>query len=125
MKAINHRFKILYGMLGFVSADEFTAALGIHRTYLNQIYTNGLNPRFEKRLKTKFPRINLDYLKTGEGDPLLPEPLPGEEDIQRAGQVQLVVDILKKLDPPILDIILEGIEIYRQSPHFRGSKEKK
>lgn len=115
----------IYHLLGFQNAADFAAALGVHHTYISQIYTNGLNPSFEKKLKARFPRINLDYLRTGKGDPLLPEPLPAEEDIQRAGQVQLVVDILKKLDPPILDIILEGIEIYRQSPHFMGSKEKK
>lgn len=117
------RLQKIYHLLGFQSAATFASSLGVHPTYISQIYTNGLNSSFEKKLKTKFPRINLEYLRTGEGDPLLPEPLPDEADIQRAGQVQLVVDILEKLDGPTLDIILEAIEKFRQSPHFREPDE--
>ena len=127
---MNQRFQVVYHLLGFKTAADFAAALGMHPTYLNQIYTNGINPRFAKRLTEKFPRVNLVYLETGEGEPLLPEGAFDVSDIQRAGKVQMVVDLLQRLDPENLKIIMEGIEKFRGTSHFiryteTGSENRK
>ena len=61
---------------------------------------------------------NLVYLEKGEGEPLLPEGAFDVSDIQRAGKVQMVVDLLQRLDPENLKIIMEGIEKFRGTSHF-------
>ena len=116
---MNKRFQVLSRLLGYGTIGEFSAAIGVNKTYLYYICANGLNPQFSKKLLEKFPRVNLVYLETGEGDPLLPDGAFDVSDIQRAGQVQLIVDILQKLDPPTLRIILEAIEKYKDTPHYR------
>ena len=115
---MNKRFQVVSRLLGFDNLEEFSAALGIHKTYIYQICSNGLNPQFIKKLSAKFPRVNLVYLEKGEGEPLLPEGAFDVSDIQRAGKVQMVVDLLQRLDPENLKIIMEGIEKFRGTSHF-------
>lgn len=113
------RFSALIRVLGFKKDGDFTDALGIHRTYLSQIYRKGLNPRFVRRLLEKFPRVNINYLETGAGEPLLPEGAFDPSDIERAGQIKLILSILDQLDPPTLKVILDAIEKFKNSPHYR------
>ncbi|MBR5626371.1 MAG: hypothetical protein IKW74_01960 [Thermoguttaceae bacterium] len=117
------RLPIVYRLLGFQKAEDFAAAIEAHPTYISQIYKNGLNPSFERRLTDHFPEINLEYLRTGKGEPLLRETTPEEERIRRDAQVEMVVDILKRLEEPALSSVLEEIERYRKSDHFLGEGE--
>lgn len=115
---MNKRFQVVCGLLGFKTLEDFSVGLGLHPTYLSQVIKKGINPRFAKRLTEKFPRVNLVYLEKGEGEPLLPEGAFDVSDIQRAGKVQMVVDLLQRLDPENLKIIMEGIEKFRGTSHF-------
>ena len=116
---MNKRFQAVSRLLGFQTLQEFSAALGFYPSYLSQVINSGLNPRFIKRLSEKFPRVNINYLETGAGDPLLPEGAFDPSDIERAGQVKMIVSILNQLDPPTLRVILSAIEKFKDSPHYR------
>lgn len=113
------RIKALYRLLGYDKASDFAAALGVHPSYLSQVINNGLNQRFIKKLSEKFPRVNINYLETGAGDPLLPEGAFDPSDIERAGQVKMIVSVLNQLDPPTLRVILSAIEKFKDSPHYQ------
>ena len=116
---MNKRFQIVCGLLGFKTLEDFSVGLGFHPTYLSQVIKKGLNPRFSKRLTAAFPRVNVNYLETGAGDPLLPEGAFDPSDIERAGQVKMIVSVLNQLDPPTLRVILSAIEKFKDSPHYR------
>lgn len=116
---MNKRFQAVSRLLGFQTLQDFSAALGFYPSYLSQVINAGLNPRFIKRLSEKFPRVNINYLETGEGDPLLPEGAFDPSDIERAGQVKMIVSVLNQLDPPTLRVILSAIEKFKNSPHYR------
>lgn len=116
---MNKRFQAVSRLLGFQTLQEFSAALGFYPSYLSQVINTGLNPRFIKRLTEKFPRVNINYLETGAGDPLLPEGAFDPSDIERAAQVKMIVSILDQLDPPTLRVILAAIEKFKNSPHYR------
>lgn len=116
---MNKRFQVLSRLLGFKTLEDFSAALGQNRTYIYTIIRKGLNPRFTKRLTENFPRVNLVYLETGEGEPLLPEGAFDVSDIQRAGKVQMIVEVLSKLDAQNLSVILEAVEKFKDTPHYR------
>lgn len=116
---MNKRFQVISRLLGFDTLEDFSDSLGVHNTYIYQICRNGLNQRFIKKLSEKFPRVNINYLETGAGDPLLPEGAFDPSDIERAGQVKMIVSVLNQLDPPTLRVILSAIEKFKDSPHYR------
>lgn len=116
---MNKRFQVISRLLGFDTLEDFSDSLGVHNTYIYQICRNGLNQRFAKKITEKFPRVNINYLETGEGDPLLPEGAFDPSDIERAGQVKMIVSVLNQLDPPTLRVILAAIEKFKNSPHYR------
>jgi len=116
---MNKRFQVISSLLGFKTLEDFSEALGFSRKYLSILIPRGLNPRFTKRLTENFPRVNLVYLETGEGEPLLPDGVFDVSDIQRAGKVQMVVDVLQQLDAQNLSVILEAVEKFKDTPHYR------
>lgn len=116
---MNKRFQVISSLLGYKTLEDFSEALGFSRKYLSILIPRGLNPRFTKRLTENFPRVNLVYLETGEGEPLLPDGAFDVSDIQRAGKVQMVVDVLQQLDAQNLSVILEAVEKFKDTPHYR------
>jgi len=110
---VNRRFQALYLFSGFRNGSEFAEALGIHKTYLTQIYKSGINPSFAKKLVKLIPNVNLAWLESGEGDPLISPPPPSESELRRSGQVDLLVGILAQLEEPALSEVLNRVAVLR------------
>ena len=109
------RFKILSQALGFRNKTRLAEALGVSPSYLSQLAQRGtLNDKFRENLALRFPRANPDFLETGIGEPLLPEP-PETEESRREKLIGSITEVLAALDEPARQVIFESIRRYQKN----------
>ena len=109
------RFKTLSKALGFKNQTKLAEALGIDNSYISQIIKSGiLNSKFRENLTARFPRANPDFLETGIGEPLLPEP-PETEESRREKLIGSITEVLAALDEPARQVIFESIRRYQKN----------
>lgn len=109
------RFQKLAKSLGCKRVSGLARELGVDPSYLTKLYKKGvLNAKFRENLTARFPQANLEYLETGIGEPLLPEP-PETEESRREKLIGSITEVLAALDEPARQVIFESIRRYQKN----------
>ena len=83
---VSHRLRVIQELLKIRSVAAFANEIGVDTSVLNNImspYGRMGKPSFDtlQKIAAKYPRVNMDWLITGKGEPLRPfgatENLPG------------------------------------------------
>ena len=75
--SISYRLRVIQGLLKIRSVAAFANEIGVDTSVLNNIMSpSGRKgkPSFDtlQKIAVKYPRVNVDWLVTGKGDPLRP-----------------------------------------------------
>lgn len=75
--SVSYRLKVIQDLLKIRSVAAFANEIGVDTSVLNNImspYGRKGKPSFDtlQKIACKFPRVNIDWLVTGKGEPLRP-----------------------------------------------------
>ena len=119
------RLKNVAKELGFKNLSQFAEALGIVPSYFSHIVkVRGMNKRFEENMLARFPRVNVEYILEGKGEPLLPE-IDDEPQKRRERIIYTIKEIMDELKEPAREIIIQAIEEYKQNNVRKEEKKAK